>query len=277
VLYKLNNIPPSVGAALTPLSAYPNEAEILLPPGTTFTVSKDTQEPEGRVLELSFVGVHMPTLSGGLAFKSPLEQIEGKSLCSDCAWLSLSKALRPYHDGRAAQELIELHPQFLAPRINMQVPGMRGPPLWVAARNMDCAPLLQALLELGADPAGTDSYGSTALHMASFYGHVNCVKILLEADDNREETCMKRDKHHHTGLDMATRHPEVKAVFEEYGLDTSSGRASQAPTPLPASRCATPEISAREVCGMIGLLPTPRSYDAALFNQRSPVKNATES
>jgi len=276
VLFKLHDVPPTVGASLTPLSAYPNEAEILLPPGAAFTVTKDSQEADCRLIELTFIGVHQPTLAAGFGVKSPLEVVVGKSLCSDCAWQSLSKALRPFHDGRAAQDLVQLHPQFLAPRINHMVPNTRGPPLWVAARNMDSPELLKALLEVGADPQGTDTTGSTALHMASFYGHVECVKCLLEADPAVEETCQKQDKHHHTALDMAKRHEGVVAAFAEAGIDVNSvALASQVNTPAPASRCPTPLVTARDVCGMIGLTPTPRSYDAALFNQRSPSRNST--
>lgn len=72
------------------------------------------------------------------------------------------------------------HPHSLAPRINDPVPNTRGPPLWVAARNNRNVDLLKALLELGADPQGTDTSQATALHMAAFYGHAEGVRALLE-------------------------------------------------------------------------------------------------
>jgi len=268
VLFKITGVSGAVGACLQTLSEFPSESEILLPPGSSFTVTKDTQEQGYRLLELSFMGVHISTLQSGLAFKSPVETVPGHSLCPDCAWQSLGKALRPEKNGKDALSLVINHPDTLGPRVNDKVPNARGPPLWVAARNHRNVKLLQRLIDLGADLSGVDTMGSTALHMAAFYGHADGVKTLLEADSHRAKTSLMMDKHNHTPVDMGQRYPDVVAVFKEYGITVEGVDASRPPSPLSASRCATPDISARDVCGMIGLMPTPRSYGAALWDQR---------
>ena len=276
VVFKLLGVPAVCGGNLREISEFPNEAEILLPPGATFAVTKDSQEPEYRLLELQYQGVHTPTLQAGLGIASPLERETGLALSTACAWQSLASALRPEKDGRAALSLVKDHGYSLVPHINDKVPNTRGPPLWVAARNLRSAALLKGMLALGADPQGTDTMGSTALHMCSFYGFAEGVKALLEGDSRREETVLMLDKHGHTAVDMGKRYPEVVAAFEEFGITAAQNEASRPPSPLPASRAATPDIRARDVCGLIGLMPTPRSYGAALFNQRvaTPTKEA---
>jgi len=268
VVFKLLGVPSACGGNLAQLSEFPNEAEILFPPGASFAVIKDTQEGDYRLLELQYQGFHLSTFQAGLVVPSPLVKEEGLSLCHSCAWQSLSKALRPECDGRAARKLVKDHPQSIQPHVNDKVPNTRGPPLWVAARNMRSTSLLQNLLALGADPQGIDSMGSTALHMCAFYGYAEGVKVLLEGDSNKEETSIILDNHGHTAVDMGKRYPEVVAAFEEFGITVEKNDAERPPSPLPASRCATPDIRARDVCGLIGLMPTPRSYGAALYNQR---------
>jgi len=272
VLFVLHAVPETIGGCLKDLSDFPNEAEILLPPGASFSVIKDRQDVDCRVLELQYVGVLPSTLAAGMAFTTSLQKVpDAMALCGSCAWPALVSSLRPYTNGRAAIDLIRLQPEVLSPRINQQVEGMRGAPLWVAARNHDSVELLEGLVDLGADLQGSDTSGSTALHMAAFYGHAKCVKYLLEADSKRAGTVQMRDKHNHTAMDMGQRYPEVVAVFAEYGIERSAS-PERIPSPERASRCSTAEssITAREVCGLIGLTPTPRSYDAALYGHKSP-------
>ena len=76
------------------------------------------------------------------------------------------------------------------------------------------------------------------------------VKALLEGDSRREETVLMLDKHGHTAVDMGKRYPEVVAAFEEFGITAAQNEASRPPSPLPASRAATPDIRARDVCDL---------------------------
>ena len=269
VVFKLLGVPDACGGNLEPLSQFPNEAEILLPPGATFTVMKDSQEADYRLLEMQYVGTHVSTFQAGLVVPSPLEKVEGPTLCTSCAWQSLAKALRPEKNGSAAKVLVRDHPQSIAPHINDKVPATRGPPLWVAARNMKNKGLLESLLALGADPQATDTMGATALHMCAFYNFVDGVRVLLENDSRKVETAAMLDKHNHTAVDMGRRYPEICEAFKEHGIVVEETDATRSPSPLSASRAATPHILPRDVCGLIGLTPTPRSYGAALFNQRT--------
>jgi len=236
----------------------------------SFTLVKERQDHDFRVIELQYVGVN-PAYYGKMIqdFNCPLPKVVAPALCSECAWRILGNALQPYANSQGAVSLIEGHAAVLASNVNKTFPGMKGPALWLAARNHSNKSLLEELVNLGADLRGVDAAGSTALHMAAFYGNTACVRYLLEADSERKKTATMVDKLNHTAWDMCQRHPEVVALFKEF--DAIPPEASKAPgSSLRALRTATPDITAREVCGLIGLIPTPRSYIYDLHGQESP-------
>jgi len=268
VLFVLSGVPPSVGGCLEELSEFPNEGELLLPPGMTFVLKKERTDGKLRVLELEFAGVHPAGCAAALALNSPLEAVPGIYLSSERAWPALCNALQPFCNPQIAIDLIDMNPESLSPKINTTVPGMQGPPLWAAARNQDSVPLLEGLVTLGADVKELAASGSTALHMAAYYGHTACVKYLLEVDPSRKATSALRDNHNHTALEMGQRHPEVIAAFKAFGIEQVADQTKDSDEAR--TTICEPDIQARDICGRIGLIPSPRSYDAELYRQGSP-------
>ena len=78
-----------------------------------------------------------------------------------------------------------------------------------------CEQIISLLLAHGAEPNATNVFGSTALHEACSFGHVNIVRLLLEhgADPNI------RDINKRSAFDEASNNPEILALLEPLRRD----------------------------------------------------------
>ena len=83
------------------------------------------------------------------------------------------------------------------------------------------ADIVKILLEEGADPNGQDSYDSTALHYASFRGHIQVVQELLKHSQTNPNL---QDEYGSTALMMASswgRSQVVQALLSHPSTDTT--------------------------------------------------------
>ena len=79
--------------------------------------------------------------------------------------------------------------------------------------------VVKHFLEVGADIDAQDRVKRTPLHWASFYGHTNMVRFLLEAGANQKIKNLQGK----TAKDLA-RDDETKAVFNEFEMKVWDGK-----------------------------------------------------
>ena len=79
--------------------------------------------------------------------------------------------------------------------------------------------VVKHFLEVGADIDAQDRVKRTPLHWASYYGHTNMVRFLLEAGANQKIKNLQGK----TAMDLA-RDDETRAVFKEFEMKDRDGR-----------------------------------------------------
>ena len=115
--------------------------------------------------------------------------------------------------------------------------------LYQAARDGDVAEV-RRLIASGADLNGADGtvFGSTALHLAALFGHVDCVRVLVEGGASVD----KRTQFGCTPLHLAAEreHCEIVTYLLEKGASVNSRDDRLGQTPL---HCASSAAVAKEL------------------------------
>ncbi|KAK1065055.1 putative ankyrin-repeat protein [Friedmanniomyces endolithicus] len=115
-------------------------------------------------------------------FPEPLQQLvlmaacEGRSLAIARRFFEMNPALDPNYDLKG----------FVSRRANIPLDKQRQCPLQAAA-HWGSMPLIQLLLNHGADPNWSNGYGGSALYRAASQGYDRCKDMLLRAGADADE------------------------------------------------------------------------------------------
>jgi len=141
------------GRDISTLSAFPHEDEILILPGTQFIVNAAVAKEFKALLKIPD-DLHLISMT------------EVQNIPYDAAFNGLLEKLQKWHTDN--------------PHININTPGPdNNTLLYLAARNGH-TPIVEWLIQEGANVNITQNTGSTPLHAAAYRGQVEVCKILLQ-------------------------------------------------------------------------------------------------